>query len=95
MADNKNPTLTRRFSSSKLEAFSTSSDDELEMFTAKHLEELLKIDVKTIYGYVNRGLIPYVKIECNVRFPKQRIFEWVEQHTYLPKSAIKQARGER
>jgi hypothetical protein len=36
------------------------------MFTAKDLEELLKTDVKTLYGYVNRGPIPYTEIESNV-----------------------------
>jgi predicted site-specific integrase-resolvase len=61
------------------------------MFTAKDLEELLKIDVKTLYGYVSRGPIPYVEIESNVRSPKQRSFDCVEQRTHLPKSGPKQA----
>src|SRR6202035_1338382 len=34
-------------------------DDARELLTAKEVEELLRIDVKTIYGYVQRGLIPY------------------------------------
>ncbi len=37
-----------------------------EMLTAKELEGMLKIDVKTIYGYVQRGLIPYVRIQSNL-----------------------------
>jgi excisionase family DNA binding protein len=49
-----------------------------EMITAKELEALLKIDVKTIYNYVHRGLIPYVKIESNIRFLKSEINEWIE-----------------
>ena len=36
---------------------------EAEMLTAADLEALLKIDVKTVYRYVQRGLIPYVKIQ--------------------------------
>ena len=56
-----------------------------ELMTAKDLEALLKIDVKTIYSYVQRGLIPYVRIQSNVRFIRQQIFEWIGQHTYQPR----------
>ena len=48
-----------------------------EMLTAKELAALLKIDLKTIYGYVQRGLIPYVKIQSNVRFVKSQILNWI------------------
>ncbi len=56
-----------------------------ELLTAKELEALLKIDVKTIYSYVQRGLIPYVRIESNVRFLKQQIIEWIEERNYRPR----------
>lgn len=56
-----------------------------EMLTAKDLEALLKIDVKTIYSYVQRGLIPYVRIESNLRFSRSEILEWIEQHSYRPR----------
>ena len=56
-----------------------------EMLTAKELEALLKIDVKTIYTYVQRGLIPYVRIQSNVRFPKQQILAWIEEHNFRPR----------
>ncbi len=56
------------------------------MWTAKELEELLKIDVKTIYGYVQRGLIPYVRVQSNVRFPKSAIRLWLKQNTFMPRS---------
>ena len=68
-----------------------SSEDIPAMFTAKELEALLKIDVKTIYSYVQRGLIPYVKIESNVRFPKHQIIEWIEEHNFRPRSSKKTA----
>ena len=56
-----------------------------ELLTAKELEALLKINVKTIYSYVQRGLIPYVKIQSNVRFVKEQILEWIEQQNYRPR----------
>jgi excisionase family DNA binding protein len=55
------------------------------VWTAKELEELLKIDVKTIYKYVQRGLIPYVRIQSNVRFPKRRIREWIAKKSFVPR----------
>jgi excisionase family DNA binding protein len=59
-------------------------DDVPEMLTAKDLEALLKIDVKTIYRYVQRGLIPYVRIQSNVRFRREEIFDWIEEQSYRP-----------
>jgi excisionase family DNA binding protein len=65
----------------------SSSGEEPEMLTAKELEAMLKIDVKTIYSYVHRGLIPYVKIQSNVRFPKQEILSWIEEQSHRPRLA--------
>ena len=60
----------------------TSSLSEAEMLTATDLEQLLKIDVKTIYRYAQRGLIPYVRIQSNLRFSKREILEWIERQSY-------------
>ncbi len=58
-----------------------------EIMTAKELEAFLKIDVKTIYSYVQRGLIPYVRIQSNVRFVGRQIFDWIGEHNYQPRPA--------
>jgi excisionase family DNA binding protein len=63
------------------------SDDLPDMLTAKELEKLLKIDVKTIYSYVEKGIMPYVRIESNLRFVRTEILEWIEEHRYRPKPA--------
>jgi excisionase family DNA binding protein len=55
---------------------------EAEMLKATDLEALLKIDVKTIYRYAQRGLIPYVRIQSNLRFRKREILEWLERQTH-------------
>ena len=55
-------------------------DDGQELLTAKEVEELLRIDVKTIYGYVQRGLIPYVRIQSNLRFVKSDVLAWLAEH---------------
>ncbi len=57
-----------------------------DMLTAKDLEALLQIDRKTIYAYVQRGLIPYLRIESNVRFSKHQVMRWLEERSFLPRS---------
>lgn len=58
-----------------------------ELLTARELETLLKIDIKTIYSYVQRGLIPYVRIQSNVRFVRAQIFDWIADHNYRTHAA--------
>lgn len=57
-----------------------------EFLTARQLEALLRIDVKTIYSYVQRGLIPYVRIQSNLRFPKDEVRAWIARQSYSPHS---------
>jgi predicted DNA-binding transcriptional regulator AlpA/DNA helicase HerA-like ATPase len=58
----------------------TATEESKELLTAKEVEELLRIDVKTIYGYVQKGLIPYVRIQSNLRFLKSEVLAWVAEH---------------
>lgn len=64
-----------------------------DLMTARELEALLRIDVKTIYNYVQRGLIPYVRIQSNVRFPKQQIDEWIKRQSYDPHGMQEREQG--
>ena len=64
----------------------TPPPDPSELLTAKEVEELLRIDVKTVYSYVQRGLIPYVRIQSNVRFLRSEILKWMEERQYKPGS---------
>lgn len=68
--------------------------DVPNMMTAKELEALLRIDVKTIYSYVQRGLIPYVRIQSNVRFMRRQIMEWVQANSFGPIPAQKRRPAE-
>jgi predicted DNA-binding transcriptional regulator AlpA len=54
------------------------------MLNVKELEAFLKIDQKTIYKYVSLGLIPYVRIQSNIRFVKHQIIGWIEEQNYRP-----------
>lgn len=54
------------------------------LLTAKELAEILAISPKTLYNYVTRGMIPYFKIESNVRFRAREVAEWLRQHSGRP-----------
>jgi len=71
---------------SGIERWSLSSLETPELLTARELESMLKISTKTIYAYVQRGLIPYVKIQSNVRFPKQEILIWIRDQSHRPRT---------
>jgi len=60
--------------------------DPNEVPTAKEVEELLRIDVKTVYSYAQRGLLPYVRIQSNLRFLKSEILNWMAEHQFKPGS---------
>jgi excisionase family DNA binding protein len=56
-----------------------------EILTAQELEKFLRIDRKTIYSYVQRGLIPHMRIESNVRFSKHQVQRWLEERSFQPR----------
>ena len=43
---------------------------------------MLAISEKTIYSYASRGMIPYVKIESNLRFHPEQIRSWLADRTH-------------
>ena len=56
-----------------------------EILTAKDLAKALQISVKTIYSYVQRGIIPHMRIESNVRFSKHQVLEWLRERSFQPR----------
>lgn len=58
-----------------------------KLLSAKQVSELLEVSQATVYDWVSRGRIPYVKLGRLIRFKKTEIFHWVETHTIRPKEA--------
>ncbi len=56
------------------------------LLTARDVADITQLDVKTLYNYVHRGIIPYVRIESSVRFPEDEILAWIEERTYRPRT---------
>ena len=59
--------------------------DSRDLLTAKEVAKMLAISVKTVYSYAERGLIPHVRIQSNVRFLKAEILSWVAERRFRPK----------
>lgn len=47
------------------------------LLTAKEVAGMLSISPKTIYSYVERDMIPYYKIEANIRFRARDVAKWL------------------
>jgi excisionase family DNA binding protein len=53
-----------------------------KLLTVKELAGILSISQKTIYSYVARNMIPYVKIQSSVRFRPKHIASWLSQRDF-------------
>jgi len=60
-----------------------------KLLTAKQVSELLEVKVSTVYDWVYRRMIPYVKLGRLVRFKKPEVFRWVDSHTIRPRIVSK------
>ena len=56
-----------------------------EILKAQDIAKALQISVKTVHAYAERGLIPYIRIESNLRFPKREILAWLEERSFQPR----------
>jgi len=54
---------------------------EKELLTIKEISEYLKIPVTTLRCWCSRKVIPYKKLGHLVRFSKEEIDRWVEEHS--------------
>ncbi len=60
-----------------------------EIMTLKDLAEYLKIAEKTLYGYVQKGLLPGIKIGSAWRFRKSDIVAWLEDQKQLTEQSTR------
>ncbi|RJP59051.1 MAG: DNA-binding protein [Candidatus Auribacter fodinae] len=57
------------------------------LLTVDELSEKLSLSKSTIYDYVHRGLIPYIKITKAVRFRPSAIERWINKKVVKTKNA--------
>ncbi len=60
-----------------------------EIMTLKDVSEYLKIAEKTLYGYVQKGLLPGIKIGSAWRFRKADIDAWLEDQRKLTEASTR------
>ena len=63
------------------------------MLTAKELACMLAISPKTIYSYVERNMIPYYRIEANIRFRASDVARWLRDHSCSRFALPERAKG--
>jgi excisionase family DNA binding protein len=56
------------------------------LLTARDVAKILAISEKTVYSYVSRNMIPYYKIEANVRFRALELAEWLRHRAGVLRS---------
>jgi excisionase family DNA binding protein len=56
--------------------------DRETLLTVRELAGILSISQKTIYSYVARNMIPYIKIHSSVRFRAKHIASWLSQRDF-------------
>ena len=64
-----------------------------KLLTARQISDLLEVKISTVYDWVHREVIPYVKLGRLIRFKKAEIFHWVESHTLRPKNSSGRKKG--
>ena len=50
------------------------------IYTVESLAEYLKLNKQTIYNWVHKKKIPYLKLGGTIRFTEEMINEWLEEH---------------
>jgi excisionase family DNA binding protein len=58
-----------------------------KLLTAKQVADLLEVQVSTVYDWVYRKRIPYVKLGRLIRFKKTELFRWVDSRQIRPHGA--------
>ncbi len=61
-----------------------------EIFTLQELSEYLKISEKTMYSYVQKGVVPGIKIGTAWRFRKLDIENWLDEQRKITDSNTRQ-----
>lgn len=52
------------------------------LLTVHELSDLFKIPAGTIYYYVSRGAIPYLKIGKHIRFEKEEVINFIKTNKF-------------
>jgi len=57
---------------------------ERELLTIDEVAEILAVSPVTIYRYKKEAGLPYIKIGKILRFDKEDLWDWIQQHKIKP-----------
>jgi excisionase family DNA binding protein len=60
----------------------------VKLLDINQLSEMLNVKKKTIYDWVHKGIIPYVKLGNLLRFDPKDIEKWFESKKHRKKSIL-------
>lgn len=66
-----------------------------EIMTLQEVSEYLKIAEKTLYGYVQKGILPGIKICSAWRFRKSDIDAWLDEQKKLTEQSTRSRNASR
>jgi excisionase family DNA binding protein len=66
-----------------------------EIMTLTEVSEYLKIAERTLYGYVQKGMLPGIKIGSAWRFRKSDIDAWLDEQKKLTEASTKSRTGKK
>lgn len=68
-------------------------EDKDQIFTVAQAAQFLNITPQTVYGLVNKSLIPYSKPSKRLYFSRQELTEWIKSNRRKTASEIRDAAG--
>ena len=57
------------------------------LLTIQEASDMTRLAVKTLYAYVCRKEVPYVKLRGRLLFDQCRLQQWIDAHAVEPASA--------
>jgi len=67
-----------------METKTDGEDRAPDFMTAAEVAVWLRVGLSTVYAWTANGRIPYVKFNGVVRFQRNQLSGWVQQHTICP-----------
>lgn len=62
--------------------------NNMRLLTVKQLSGRINFKAKTIYDWVHRKRIPYLKIEGSLRFDYDEVLRWLKNKRHKPKKIL-------
>ena len=73
-----------------MDAKSDGENGAPDLMTAAEVAAWFRVGVSTVYAWASSGRIAFLKFNGIVRFPRQELMGWIQQHTQCPSTSSNQ-----